>query len=269
MIRRVISKAFLILMAILPIACTTAPPDFPKNYSEAIMDTTKTRLGEQVAKWRVNHGRKSGFYPLIAGTDALGARLALIDHADLTIDAQYFLMMPDRTGHLFAMKLLEAADRGVRIRLLLDDIFTSVNDDALLVLNQHPNIEIRLFNPIARSGIYYLNYLGDFKRANRRMHNKSFTVDNQASIVGGRNIADEYFELLKNAKFRDFDMLALGPVATDISKTFDRFWNHKLSVPMKEFENDKGLLNLATIRSNIDKEALEDNKSIYAKAIGS
>ena len=145
-----------------------------------------------------------------------------------TIDAQYFLMKPDSAGRLFARKLLEAADRGVRVRLLLDDIFTTVKDDAFVVLNQHPNIELRLFNPIGRDGVYHLNYLGHFKLANRRMHNKSFTVDNQVSIVGGRNIADEYFELLTDAEFVDFDMLAMGRLPLRVSVTFDRFWNHKL-----------------------------------------
>ena len=175
--------------------CATAPLDFPRDYSEAVTDTGNTYLGKEVTEWTGVHPGKSGFYPLINGLDALGARLTLIDRAERTIDAQYFLMKPDSAGRLFARKLLEAADRGVRVRLLLDDIFTTVNDDTFVVFNHHPNIELRLFNPIGRDGVYHLNYLGHFKLANRRMHNKSFTVDNQVSIVGGRNIADEYFEL--------------------------------------------------------------------------
>jgi len=249
--------------------CATAPLDFPKNYSEAIVDTADTHLGKEVAEWTAKHPGKSGFYPLVAGIDAFGARLALIDRAERTIDAQYFLMKPDSAGRLFAMKLLEAADRGVRVRLLLDDIFTTVDDDAFEVMNQHPNIELRLFNPIGRGGVYYVNYLGDFKLANRRMHNKSFTVDNQVSIVGGRNIADEYFELLTEAEFRDFDILAAGPIAAEIAKTFDRFWNHELAVPMEAFESKKELPDLATARAQADKKALETNELIYEKALSS
>jgi putative cardiolipin synthase len=157
----------------------------------------------------------------------------------------------------------------VRVRLLLDDIFTTVDDDAFLLLNQHPNIKLRLFNPIGRGGIYYANYLGDFKLANRRMHNKSFTIDNQVSVVGGRNIADEYFELLTDSEFIDFDMLTIGPVAAQISGTFDLFWNHKLAVPMEAFEKGKELPDLETARRNADKKIIAASQSIYGRALAS
>jgi len=258
-----------VLITFLITGCATAPIDFPKHESEALVNTADTLLGKEVAEWTERHPGKSGFYPLIAGIDALGARLALIDRAERTIDAQYFLMKPDSAGRLFVMKLLEAADRGVRVRLLLDDIFTTVKDDVFVVLNQHPNIELRLFNPIGRDGVYHLNYLGHFKLANRRMHNKSFTVDNQVSIVGGRNIADEYFELLTDAEFVDFDMLAVGPVAAEVSDTFDRFWNHKLSVPMEAYETNKKLPDLETARANVDRESIEASQSIYGRALNS
>ena len=264
------SRFFILLVFVFFVAgCATVPTDFPKQYSEALSNTSDTRLGNSVAQWTENHAGKSGFYPLIDGMDALGVRLALIDRAEKSIDAQYFMMKPDSTGYLFVMKLLEAADRGVRVRFLLDDIFTTVKDDGLLVLNQHPNIEIRLFNPISRSGSFYLNYLADFKVANRRMHNKTFTVDNQVSIVGGRNIADEYFGLDKDTKFRDADMIAFGSVAKDISKTFDRFWNHKLAIPMEAFDNNKNLPALATAQANLDKKIIEANHSIYKQALSS
>ena len=258
-----------VLLTLFITACATAPLDFPKHESEAPVNTGDTYLGKEVAKWTAGHPGKSGFYPLISGIDALGARLALIDRADRTIDAQYFLMKPDTAGSLFTMKLLEAADRGVHVRLLLDDIFTTVDDDIFEVLNEHPNIELRLFNPVGRGGFYYANYLGNFKLANRRMHNKSFIVDNQVSIIGGRNIADEYFELLTDAEFRDFDMLAIGPVSAEISTTFDRFWNHKLAVPMEAFDTGKKLPDLATARANIDKKRIETNEAIYERSLSS
>lgn len=258
-----------VLITFLVTGCATAPLDFPKTESHALINTADTRLGEDVAAWAARHPGESGFYPLIDGLDALGARLTLIDLAERSIDAQYFLMKPDSAGRLFMMKLLEAADRGVRVRLLLDDIFTTVKDDVFVVLDQHPNIEMRLFNPVGRDGVYHLNYLGDFKLANRRMHNKSFTVDNQVSIVGGRNIADEYFELLTETEFVDFDMLAVGSVAAEISITFDRFWNHKLSVPMEALESNKKLPDLETARANVDKDASAASQSIYGRALNS
>ncbi|MBE9547862.1 MAG: phospholipase D family protein [Proteobacteria bacterium] len=265
-----ISRLFSAIIALLLLAgCATAPLDYPREHSVAFTDTTDTYLGREVAEWTAEHPGKSGFYPLIGGLDAFGMRLALIDRAERTIDAQYFLMKPDSAGRLFADKLLDAADRGVRVRILLDDIFTTVNDDAFLVMNQHPNIEIRLFNPIGRGGVYAFSYLGNFKLTNRRMHNKSFTVDNQASVVGGRNIADEYFELLDDEEFKDFDMLAIGPVAADISITFDRFWNHKLAVPMEALERNKQLPDLESARASMAKKAEAAGNSIYARALSS
>jgi putative cardiolipin synthase len=264
------SKTFMpVVLALFISGCATAPLDFPKDYSEAATNTSDTYLGTEVAGWMARHPGESGFYPLVAGMDALGARLALIDRADRTIDAQYFLMKPDSAGRLFTGKLLEAADRGVRVRLLLDDIFTTVGDEIFEVMNQHPNIELRLFNPVGRDGVYYANYLGNFKLANRRMHNKSFTVDNQVSIVGGRNIADEYFELLQDAEFRDFDMLAIGPIAADISETFDLFWNHKLAVPMEAFTSGKELPDLATARASVDQKTIDTNNEIFERSLSS
>jgi len=268
--KKYFDRGFAILwLSLLLAGCASAPFDYPRSHSEVITNTADTYLGKEVTEWTTAHPGKSGFYPLAAGIDAFGVRLALIDRAELTIDAQYFLMKPDSAGRLFAEKLLEAADRGVRVRLLLDDIFTTVNDHAFEVINQHPNIELRLFNPIGRGGIHVVSYLGNFKLANRRMHNKSFTVDNQISVVGGRNIADEYFELLTDAEFKDFDVLAVGPVAADIAKTFDRFWNHELSVPMEAFASDKGLPDLATVRAEVDKQTVETSHRIYERALSS
>ncbi len=249
--------------------CASGPINYPRNYSEVITDTRDTTLGRAVTEWHKEHPDISGFYPLISGNDALGARLALIDMAESSIDAQYFLMKKDMAGLVFVAKLLEAADRGVRVRFLLDDIFTSVDDEAFLTMNQHPNIKMRLFNPVGRGGSSLLNFLGDFDRANRRMHNKSLTIDNQISIVGGRNIAEEYYELKKDGKFKDLDILGVGPVAGDIAKTFDRFWNHELSVPVEAFDSGKKDRNLAGVRSEISEELRQEAESVYVRAIDS
>ncbi|UCC14613.1 MAG: phospholipase D family protein [Gammaproteobacteria bacterium] len=163
----------------------------------------------------------------------MAVRLGIAEKAQKSIDLQYFIMKGDAAGLAIFKLLLIAADRGVRVRVLLDDIWTSASDRKLVLLNEHPNIEVRLFNPISRSGPAWLNAAFDFHRANRRMHNKSFSVDNAMSIIGGRNIGDEYFELKDGAVFVDFDVLAVGPIVSEISESFDDFWNHSHAVPIE------------------------------------
>ena len=259
----------LMLLHALISGCASGLFDYPRNYSEVITDTRDTTLGRAVMQWHEKYPDISGFYPLISGNDAFGARLALIDMAESSIDAQYFLMKKDMAGLVFVAKLLEAADRGVRVRFLLDDIFTSVDDEVFLTMHQHPNIEMRLFNPVGRGGSPLLTFLGDFDRANRRMHNKSLTIDNQVSIVGGRNIAEEYFELKKAGKFKDLDVLGVGPVAGDIAKTFDRFWNHEFSVPVEAFDSGGKERDLAGVRSEISEELRQEAESVYVRAVES
>ena len=242
-------------------SCATVSFDEPKSYTTAITDTQETALGRYAAFETEHLEGQSGFYPLSEGMDALGIRLHLAERAEKSIDLQYFLMKNDTAGAVIANALLKAADRGVRIRFLLDDVFTTVSDDSFLLINKHPNIEIRIFNPVSRSGIYALNYVAQFNQANRRMHNKSFTVDNAVSIVGGRNIADEYFQLKETAVFVDFDVLAVGPVAAEIAHSFDQYWNHSRAVPVEHFIKDKKGEDLETVREEIAEE-FEDRKSV-------
>ena len=204
--------------------------------------TAQRSLTQKIRRWAntaahetAQHDGLSGFYPLRQGMDALGVRLRLAERAEKSIDMQYFLMKLDTAGVVMANALLKSADRGVRVRFLLDDVFTTVPDRSFLLMNQHPNIEIRIFNPVSRRGVYAFNFIGQFSQANRRMHNKSFTVDNSISVVGGRNIADEYFELKADAVFVDFDVLAVGPIAAEISNSFDEYWNHSRAVPIEQF----------------------------------
>ena len=249
--------------------CATVSFDQPKSYSEAFSHPEDTRLGKALAEWTAQHGGQSGFYPLRKGMDALGVRLRLAETAEESIDLQYFLMKNDTAGAVIANALLKAADRGVRVRFLLDDIFTTVPDDSFLLINQHPNIEIRMFNPLSRSGIWVLNYVGDFSQANRRMHNKSFTVDNVISVVGGRNLADEYFQLKKDAVFVDFDVLAVGPIAADISTSFDQYWNHSRAVPIDQFTKNKKNEDLQTVREDIAADLDDIYETVFRKALQS
>ena len=259
----------LLLSATAFTGCATVSFTEPKSYSETITDTADTRLGEGVSRWVDTHGGFSGFYPLSQGMDALGVRLRLAEVAEKSIDLQYFLMKDDTAGAVMMNALLKAADRGVRVRFLLDDIFTTARDRGLLLINQHPNIEVRLFNPVSRRGFHTLNFVGDFRQANRRMHNKSFTVDNQMSVVGGRNIADEYFQLKTDSVFVDFDVLALGPIAAEISETFDIYWNHSRAVPMHQIADNKEGEELETVRADIAEEFDGTYDAVYKQALES
>jgi putative cardiolipin synthase len=224
---------FLATVFALVSACATVSFDEPKDQSRYLADTAQTELGDWTSQWVEAHEGVSGFYPLSGGLDALVTRLGLAEKAQKSIDLQYFIMKGDTAGLAVFKSLLMAADRGVRVRVLLDDIWTTTSDRKLVLLNEHPNIEVRLFNPVSRRGFTWLNIAFDFRRANRRMHNKSFSVDNAMSIIGGRNIGDEYFELKDDAVFVDFDVLAAGPIVSEISESFDDFWNHSHAMPIE------------------------------------
>jgi cardiolipin synthase C len=178
----------------------------------------------------------SGVAMLAAGEDALLARLALADLAGRSIDIQTYIWDLDTAGRLAMARLLAAADRGVRIRLLLDDTTTIGGERSFAALDQHPNIEVRFFNPFrTRSrGTWAersLEFLFDFARLNRRMHNKVWIADDAYAIVGGRNVSDEYFLISDERDFRDLDLLVAGPAAQAASAVFDRFWNSRWAVP--------------------------------------
>lgn len=260
------STCCLILMGLLA-GCASAPLDYPRQASVAIEETSQTSEAAEVRKWMGGRTDVNGFYPIEAGFDAFGTRLLLIDGAEVSIDAQYFLMKPDHAGHVFAAKLIEAADRGVRVRLLLDDVFTTVEDVDLAVLDDHQNIEVRIFNPIARKGIFIFNYLGHFSLANRRMHNKAFVIDNQVAVVGGRNIAEEYYQLDTTGEFLDFDMLTVGPVVSEVSNEFDTYWNHNLAVPMEALYTDNNPEKINEARTTLLQDMQDAGDTIYAEAI--
>jgi cardiolipin synthase C len=174
----------------------------------------------------------SGIHVLDEGGEAFAARRGLLRLAESSIDAQYYMWRGDLTGRLLLRDLLAAADRGVRVRLLLDDNTTAGTDDMLLAANGHANVEVRLFNPFMLRKPRALSYVFDLKRVNRRMHNKSLTVDGTASIVGGRNIGDEYFGAHPDFHFADMDVLTVGAVVPRIAQSFDAYWNSPSAYPL-------------------------------------
>ena len=200
-------------------------------------DTDDTVLGRAVAAWFAANAANAGVYRLNLGREALEARLGLIDHAEKTIDIQSYLIKDDISGNLVALHLAAAADRGVRVRLLMDDALTSEIDSGLLSLSGHINIQVRVFNPFPRRRSRLISLIANFNILNRRMHNKSFTVDNQVTIVGGRNLADEYFRQGGASEFIDEDLLAIGSVVDDVSEGFDEYWNSSEAIPIEAFGN--------------------------------
>jgi len=174
-------------------------------------------------------------YLLNQGVPALDWRLRAIDSATRSIDLQSLFWHFDTTGRLILKHVLAAADRGVRVRVLVDDMFMVSVDQILLGLHTHPNIEFRTFNPYRRRAnsmaTQEILNLGEFHRLDHRMHNKVMVIDNRISIIGGRNMADEYFGLHKSANFRDMEVITGGPVVITISDAFDRFWNNHWAFP--------------------------------------
>ena len=162
--------------------------------------------------------------------------------AERSLDVQYYIWHADTSGGLLAHELWQAAERGVRVRLLLDDNNTRGADEAIAALDAHPNIEVRLFNPYANRGFRLGELATDFARLNRRMHNKSFTADNQAAIVGGRNVGDEYFGADSPVEFADLDVLAVGAVVPEVSAAFDAYWNSESAYPAASLIDHAGQL---------------------------
>ncbi len=220
------------LLLALHTGCAGLPEAPNRTPSYAMKSTETTTLAGSVRHLVAAHPGHSGLHPLSKGVNAFAARFALADAAERTLDLQYYIWRGDNTGRLLTARILRAADRGVRVRLLLDDIGTSPRDRRLLALSSHPNIQVRLFNPIARRSLRWLSAVMDFTRVNRRMHNKAFIADGQVAIVGGRNIGDEYFAAHQDLDFADLDVLAIGPVVNEVSESFDLFWNSRASLPI-------------------------------------
>jgi len=211
--------------------CASLPENTNRPESFVYPDTSDTYLGRELANDIAAHPGKSGFVPLSSGLDAFVARAVLAHLAEKSIDAQYYLFHNDLTGHLFLDQLIKAADRGVRVRLLVDDMDLAGRDFGAAMLDSHPNMEIRLFNPFSRETSRLSQFVTRLGSVTRRMHNKSFTVDNQVTILGGRNIGDEYFEAQPDLAFADLDVMAIGPVVARVSGSFDKYWNSQLAYP--------------------------------------
>ncbi|MBQ4853161.1 phospholipase D family protein [Rhodanobacter sp. B2A1Ga4] len=195
----------------------------------------QTPIDRELAPYLAAHPGETAATLLPEGLDAFAARAASARLAGRSLDLQYYMWHDDLVGHLLAREVYAAAERGVRVRLLLDDINTKGLDPALLALDAHPNIEVRLYNPFRnRSGVWrLLEMVQRFFSVNHRMHNKAWIADGRVALVGGRNIGNEYFDADRSVNFRDLDMLLLGPAVADASAIFDDFWNSRAAVPIE------------------------------------
>ena len=239
----------LVALACTLAACTTLPPatSLDRTETHALSDPGDTPLGQALAPLVAAHGGQSGFRLLTDGTDALQMRIALARAATKTLDLQYYIAHEDTTGRLLLAAALYAADRGVRVRMLVDDLNFDDNRRLMAALAKHPLIEVRIFNPFGSTRESVFARTEDlFTRIDRfthRMHNKAMIADGEVGIVGGRNLGDEYFSASPTLQFRDLDVVAAGPIVADISESFDTFWNSALAYPL----------------AAIDKHRYEDN----------
>lgn len=238
-----------------------------RSVSWVFSDTADTHLGRAIRP-RINaHPGLCGIYSLADAREAFAARMHLANVAERSLDIQYYIWRTDISGTLLFDALRRAADRGVRVRLLLDDNNTPGLDETLAALDAQPNIEVRLFNPFVIRRPRLIGYATDFSRLNRRMHNKSFTADNLATIVGGRNIGDEYFDATDGVAFVDMDVMAIGPEVNEVSKDFDRYWASESSFPVDLILPHRDAALIAELESASRQIELRPAAATYLRAV--
>ena len=248
--------------------CATTLPSLDNRVeTSALADTGGTRLGRALSADVAAHPGKSGIHPLPGPRDAFAARGVLAGAADKSIDVQYYIWHGDHVGYLLFEALWEAAGRGVRVRMLLDDANTAGLDPTIAALDAHPNIEVRLYNPFVQRGSRALGYLSDFTRLNRRMHNKSFTVDNQIAVVGGRNIGNEYFGAGGGVVFADLDVAAVGPVVRQVSMEFDTYWSSPSAYPAASFVGNSGAEGTSALKQRFAEIRADPASIAYLDAV--
>ena len=247
-------------------ACSSLPTDFDGTDSYAYTDTAQTTLGKKAAEITGDDTSNSTMYLVAEGTDAFLTRMVLLSFAERSVDVQYFIWKSDLIGKLLMNKMVEAAERGVRIRMLLDDLTLDSETKAIIfAMDQHQNIDVRIYNPFSSSGYRVSAAITDTYRINRRMHNKSFTADSQYTIVGGRNIENNYFSANVRSNYADLDIVSVGPMVVEVDKQFDIYWNSTLAVPAEVFSDHASHKDrYQAVRKELSDYALSEQDSEYA-----
>lgn len=269
---RTLRRILAVAAAVLITGCASVRFDVPREPSHALDRPEETFLGRAFATQLAATPGQSGFRLLVSGQEAFLARAALAESAERTLDLQYYIVAKDASATLLLFRALRAAQRGVRVRLLIDDISAIGRDIDLATLAAHPNIQVRVFNPFRHRGPLGLfrlfEYFGDSARLNRRMHNKLWIVDNAVAVIGGRNLGDAYFHVRGEDDFADLDVLAAGPVVTEVSRSFDDYWNNESAVPIQAFLGEPpGGEQLDQMFSQMAARAESFRESEYAKTL--
>jgi putative cardiolipin synthase len=255
------------IASLLLAGCGGLPSLEGRAASYALPDTAATRLGHLLAPPLAAHPGKTGVYALAVPDDAFAARVLLAGAADRSLDVQYYIWHDDQTGRLMAEALWRAAERGVRVRLLLDDNGVAGLDALLAALDAHPNIEVRLYNPFVQRRARWLGYVTDFGRLNRRMHNKSITADGRMTIVGGRNIGNEYFGAGQETVFEDLDVIAVGAAVAEVSEAFDLYWNSASAYPLASLVPPAGADAAARLQADFAAVRADPEAVSYLRAL--
>lgn len=247
--------------------------DGQQNSQTTNTKTDSTDLVAAISEQNEIHPDLSGYHPIVTGANAFASRSILTSMATRNIDAQYYIWHDDQAGQLMLKDLWDAAERGVIVRLLLDDFNNSAKfDQHLLRFASHPNIAVRIINPLIYRKFQTLNFVTGLPRINRRMHNKSMTFDKQITIIGGRNIGDEYLSNDKNSQFADLDVLLIGKVVADIDNSFASYWSAPISFDIQTLATlDKGettdfLEGLDKLRAD-EKNNSKSSLDVYKTAI--
>lgn len=233
-------QLYIILLVILA-SCTKKQEKIitqPTDFCATIHRNDSVSLSKELKEFSEKMKTKTGVYVLEDGAGSMVTRAWLSEYAEKTIDIQYFIFSTDNIGLIACDYLVRAADRGVKVRILVDDIMVEADVEDVLTLDSHENIEIKIYNPGVNLGKNIIGkikkFTTEFRDANQRMHNKTFIVDNKVVITGGRNIADEYFDYDHEYNFRDRDVLLIGKITEEVTKSFNEFWNSKQSVATTE-----------------------------------
>lgn len=235
-------------------ACSTLPKQHTITPQYAYdIDTQNTALSKLITPLKEQHPDLTGYHVLYDPLEAIAARIQLIDKAEKTLDLQYYIWDNDKIGALALYKILQAAERGVKVRLLMDDNNAKSMEGIYLALDQHTNIDVKLFNPYKFRKLRPIDMVLDLKRINRRMHNKTFTADNLVTLIGGRNMSNQYYNVSENYQFSDVDVMLVGQAVDDITHSFDEYWNHPYAYPVRNIVSHASPLRFPSLKEQLTR----------------